>query len=47
MMNSMSGTTAAIGPWLLALSSTEPAVAIELARRQLGDEGVHRGLQFV
>ncbi len=28
MMNSISGTTAAIGPWLLALSSTEPAVAI-------------------
>ncbi|ESW83409.1 hypothetical protein X760_18600 [Mesorhizobium sp. LSHC422A00] len=27
--NSISGTTAAIGPWLLALSSTEPAVATE------------------
>ena len=29
MMKSMSGTTAAIGAWLFALSSTEPPIATE------------------
>ena len=29
MMNSISGTTASIGAWLLALSSTEPPTATE------------------
>ena len=35
MMKSISGTTATIGAWLLALSSTEPPTATEYPGRQL------------
>ena len=35
MTNSMSGTTATIGAWLLALSSTEPPSFDRIAGRQL------------